>query len=294
MKVLQSDTVSRKIFNVVNTCLLALIAVVSLYPIIYCLFISISNSDLVMTHRGLVWKPLGFSLAAYKEVFTNRNIGTGYLNTLFIVIVGTLLNMIFTSIAAYVLSRKNVVINKALMMLIVLTMYINGGMVPNFLLIKDIGLYNKLGALIIPGLISAYNLIILRNGFMGIPDSLSESAEIDGAGPFRILVNVILPLSKASLAVVTLYYAVTHWNSWFNAMIYLKDSGKFPLQLVLRQILIVNSGASMTDDMNTSGEKIAETIQYAVIMVATVPILCFYPFIQKYFAKGVMLGAVKG
>lgn len=294
MKVLQSDTVSRKIFNVVNTCLLALIAVVSLYPIIYCLFISISNSDLVMTHRGLVWKPLGFSLAAYKEVFTNRNIGTGYLNTLFIVIVGTSLNMIFTSIAAYVLSRKNVVINKALMMLIVLTMYINGGMVPNFLLIKDIGLYNKLGALIIPGLISAYNLIILRNGFMGIPDSLSESAEIDGAGPFRILVNVILPLSKASLAVVTLYYAVTHWNSWFNAMIYLKDSGKFPLQLVLRQILIVNSGASMTDDMNTSGEKIAETIQYAVIMVATVPILCFYPFIQKYFAKGVMLGAVKG
>ena len=291
---LQSDTVSRKIFNVVNTCLLALIAVVSLYPIIYCLFISISNSDLVMTHRGLVWKPLGFSLAAYKEVFTNRNIGTGYLNTLFIVIVGTSLNMIFTSIAAYVLSRKNVVINKALMMLIVLTMYINGGMVPNFLLIKDIGLYNKLGALIIPGLISAYNLIILRNGFMGIPDSLSESAEIDGAGPFRILVNVILPLSKASLAVVTLYYAVTHWNSWFNAMIYLKDSGKFPLQLVLRQILIVNSGASMTDDMNTSGEKIAETIQYAVIMVATVPILCFYPFIQKYFAKGVMLGAVKG
>lgn len=291
---LQSDTLSRKIFNVLNVVILAAVGIISIYPLMYCLFISVSNSDAVMTYRGFVWKPLGFSWAAYKEVFTNSDIGTGYLNTIFIVVVGTSLNMILTSIAAYVLSRKNVVINKALMMFIVFTMYINGGMVPNFLLIKDIGLYNSVWALIVPGLISAYNLIILRNGFMGIPDSLAESAEIDGAGPFRILLNIILPLSKASLAVVTLYYAVTHWNSWFNAMIYLKDSGKFPLQLVLRQILIVNSGASMTDDMNTSGEKISETIQYAVIMVATVPILCFYPFIQKYFTKGVMLGAVKG
>lgn len=291
---MQNDTASRRIFNIANIFILSLIAVISVYPIIYCLFISISNSDMVMTHRGFIWKPLGFSWAAYREVFTNGDIGTGYLNTLFIVIVGTSMNMILTSIAAYILSRKNVVINKALMVFIVFTMYINGGMVPNFLLIKDIGLYDSVWALIVPGLISAYNLIILRNGFMGVPDSLAESAEIDGAGPLRIMINIILPLSKASLAVVTLYYAVAHWNSWFNAMIYLKDSKKFPLQLVLRQILIVNSGASMTDDMNTSGEKISETIQYAVIMVATVPILCFYPFIQKYFAKGVMLGAVKG
>lgn len=290
---IESVSFSRRVFVVVNTLILILIALVSIYPLIYCFLISLSDAKLVLAHQGLVWKPLGFSLAAYKKVFNDPDIGTGYLNTLFVVGLGTLLNMFFTSIAAYVTSRKDVVINKILVPFVVFTMYFSGGMVPSFLLVKGVGLYNSRFALIIPTLISAYNMIILRNGFAALPDSLIESAELDGAGQWRILFRIVLPLAKASVAVVTLYYAVTHWNSWFSSMIYLKDSEKFPLQLVLRGILIVNSGAGIADDLSDA-EPVSATIQYAIIIVATLPILCMYPFIQKHFTKGVMLGAVKG
>ena len=288
---MEKDTVSRKIFVVINAVLLALAAILSLYPIIYCFLISISESDKVMGNVGFVWKPLGFSLAAYKTVLTNPNIGTGYLNTIFIVVVGTAVNMLLTSMAAYFLTRK-MVLNKILMPMI---MYFNGGLVPSFLLVNNLGLYDKIFAVIIPTAISAYNLIVLKAGFATIPESLIESAELDGAGPWRTLFQIVIPLAKASLAVITLYYAVAHWNDWFNAQIYLQTPKKFPLQLVLRQILLENSGNEVADDLNsTRGERIAETVQYAIIMVATIPILCVYPFIQKYFEKGIMLGAVKG
>lgn len=291
---MEKDTVSRKIFVVINAVLLALAAILSLYPIIYCFLISISESDKVMGNVGFVWKPLGFSLAAYKTVLTNPNIGTGYLNTIFIVVVGTAVNMLLTSMAAYFLTRK-MVLNKILMPMIVFTMYFNGGLVPSFLLVNNLGLYDKIFAVIIPTAISAYNLIVLKAGFATIPESLIESAELDGAGPWRTLFQIVIPLAKASLAVITLYYAVAHWNDWFNAQIYLQTPKKFPLQLVLRQILLENSGNEVADDLNsTRGERIAETVQYAIIMVATIPILCVYPFIQKYFEKGIMLGAVKG
>ncbi|MBC8596906.1 carbohydrate ABC transporter permease [Qingrenia yutianensis] len=291
---MEKDTVSRKIFVVINAVLLALVAILSLYPIIYCFLISISESDKVMGNVGFVWKPLGFSLAAYKTVLTNPNIGTGYLNTIFIVVVGTAVNMLLTSMAAYFLTRK-MVLNKILMPMIVFTMYFNGGLVPSFLLVNNLGLYDKIFAVIIPTAISAYNLIVLKAGFATIPESLIESAELDGAGPWRTLFQIVIPLAKASLAVITLYYAVAHWNDWFNAQIYLQTPKKFPLQLVLRQILLENSGNEVADDLNsTRGERIAETVQYAIIMVATIPILCVYPFIQKYFEKGIMLGAVKG
>lgn len=291
---MEKDSISRKIFVVVNTVLLTLVALLSLYPIIYCFLISISKADKVMGVTGFVWKPLGFSLAAYKTVITNPNIGTGYMNTIFIVVVGTTINMLLTSMAAYFLTRK-MVLNKILMPMIVFTMYFNGGLVPSFLLVNNIGLYDKIFAVIIPTAISAYNLIVLRAGFSQIPESLIESAELDGAGPWRTLFQIVLPLAKAQLAVITLYYAVAHWNDWFNAQIYLQTPKKFPLQLVLRQILLENSANEVADDLNsTRGERIAETVQYAIIMVATIPILCVYPFIQKYFEKGVMLGAVKG
>ena len=291
---MEKDTVSRKIFVVINAVLLALVAILSLYPIIYCFLISISESDKVMGNVGFVWKPLGFSLAAYKTVLTNPNIGTGYLNTIFIVVVGTAVNMLLTSMAAYFLTRK-MVLNKILMPMIVFTMYFNGGLVPSFLLVNNLGLYDKIFAVIIPTAISAYNLIVLKAGFATIPESLIESAELDGAGPWRTLFQIVIPLAKASLAVITLYYAVAHWNDWFNAQIYLQTPKKFPLQLVLRQILLENSGNEVADDLNsTRGERIAETVQYAIIMVATIPILCVYPFIQKYFEKGIMIGAVKG
>lgn len=177
---LEKDTVSRKIFVVINAVLLALVAILSLYPIIYCFLISISESDKVMGNVGFVWKPLGFSLAAYKMVLTNPNIGTGYLNTIFIVVVGTAVNMLLTSMAAYFLTRK-MVLNKILMPMIVFTMYFNGGLVPSFLLVNNLGLYDKIFAVIIPTAISAYNLIVLKAGFATIPESLIESAELDGA-----------------------------------------------------------------------------------------------------------------
>ncbi len=286
--------ISRKIFVVLNTIFLILLALISIYPLLYCCMISFSNANLVMANEAFVWKPLGFSLAAYKEILRNPTIGGGYLNTIFVVVVGTGINVFLSVIAAYFLSRKDIPITKPIMVLIVFTMYFNGGMVPTFLIVKGVGLYNSLWALIIPGAISAYNLIVMRTAFVEVPESLEESAMLDGAGAWMILFKILLPLVKASVAVITLYYAVAHWNDWFNGMIYLKDSDKFPLQLVLRKMLIVNTG-DMIDDTGAGGEeRIAETIQHATIMVATVPILCIYPFIQKYFEKGVMLGAVKG
>ncbi len=287
-------TLSRKIFTVFNIAFLVLFALIAIYPLFYCCMISFSKSDSVLAHNGFVWKPLGFSLAAYKEVLTDPAIGTGYLNTLFVVIVGTVLNIFLTYTAAYFLSKKDVPIAKPIMLLIVFTMYFSGGMIPTYLVVKGIGLYNSLWSLVIPGAISAYNLIVMRTAFVSVPDSLEESAAIDGAGPWTIAFKILLPLVKATLAVITLYYAVAHWNAWFNAMIYLKDSEKFPLQLVLRKLLILNTGDAIDDTGAGGAERVAETIQHAVIMVATVPILCSYPFIQKYFEKGVMLGAVKG
>lgn len=290
---MKKTSTSRKIFVFFNTIVLAFIGVASLYPLIYCMLMSLSESKLVMAHTGLVFKPLGFSWAAYKEVFTDPRILTGYENTIIIVVVATVLNMIMTSMAAFFLSRKNVVFSKALMIIIVITMYFHGGMIPTFLLMKNIGLYDSLWALIIPGMISAYNMIILRSAFAGVPQSLEESAMIDGAGPWTILWKIILPLSKASLAVICLYYAVTHWNAWFGAQIYLRDPDKYPLQLILRQTLLRTSGESGIDSVGDA-EDISATIQYAIIIIATLPVLCVYPFVQRYFTKGVTVGAVKG
>ena len=290
---MKKTSTSRKIFGFFNTIVLAFIGVASLYPLIYCMLMSLSESKLVMAHTGLVFKPLGFSWAAYKEVFTDPRILTGYENTIIIVVVATVLNMIMTSMAAFFLSRKNVVFSKALMIIIVITMYFHGGMIPTFLLMKNIGLYDSLWALIIPGMISAYNMIILRSAFAGVPQSLEESAMIDGAGPWTILWKIILPLSKASLAVICLYYAVTHWNAWFGAQIYLRSPEKYPLQLILRQTLLRTSGESGIDSVGDA-EDIPATIQYAIIIIATLPVLCVYPFVQRYFTKGVTVGAVKG
>lgn len=290
---MKKTSTSRKIFVFFNTIVLAFIGVASLYPLIYCLLMSFSESNLVMAHTGLVFKPLGFSWAAYKEVFTDPRILTGYKNTLIIVVVATVLNMIMTSMAAFFLSRKNVVFSKTLMIIIVITMYFHGGMIPTFLLMKNIGLYDSLWALIIPGMISAYNMIILRSAFADVPQSLEESAMMDGAGPWTILWKIILPLSKASLAVICLYYAVTHWNAWFGAQIYLRSPEKYPLQLILRQTLLRTSGESGIDSVGDA-EDISATIQYAIIIIATLPVLCVYPFAQRYFTKGVTVGAVKG
>ena len=290
-------TLSRRIFEVFNVVFMLFMIVVTLYPILYVIFASFSDADeLTRLGNKFLWHPLGFNLSAYKTTFKNPQIVTGYLNTIFVVFFGVLISMVLTSIGAYFLSRKNIMLKKGITIYIMFTMFFGGGLIPFYMAVRDIGLVGSLWSLIIPTAVSTYNMIILRTSFESLPDSLVESARIDGAGHMQILYKIVLPLSKASLAVIALYYGVGYWNSWFNASLFLEGNvNKWPMQLVLRQILIVNDVNSMTLGVGAQDiEKVGDSIKYAVIVVATVPILCVYPFLQKYFVKGVMVGAVKG
>lgn len=265
------------------------------YPLIYVLLASVSNGSDLMAHSGLLLHSYGFHLDAYAKVLDNPGILNGYGNTIMIVCFSLLVNMSVTSMTAYVLSRKQVFWNNIFMFLIVFTMFFGGGLIPFYLMVKGVGLMNSLWSLIIPFTLNTFNLIIMRTSFMSVPDSLEESAKIDGANHFTIFSRIILPLSLPVIAVMCLYYAVEKWNGWFYASLFLKDRELFPLQLVLREILISNS----TDLMLGSAQvdqalQVSETIKYATIVVATLPILCIYPFVQRYFVKGVMVGAIKG
>lgn len=282
-------------FDVFNTVFMTFLIIIMLYPMLYVAFASFSDSNLLQRHDGLLFAPLGFNLEAYKKVIMNPMILTGYANTLWVLVVGTLCSIITTVLTAYVLSRKNFKAAKFMMKYILVTMYFGGGLVPFYLTVKRVGLYGSLWALILPGLVSSYNLIVMRTAFSSIPDSLEEAAKIDGAGHLIILFRIVLPLSTATIAVVILYYAVAYWNAWFGAMIYLRDRAKYPLQLVMREILIQNDTSSMTTEVGDSSRaSVSESIKYAVVIIGTLPILMVYPMIQKHFVKGVMLGAVKG
>jgi len=225
----------------------------------------------------------------------NPNILVGYRNTLFYVTVGTLLNLVMTTFGAYALSRKNVMFKNWIMLGIVFTMFFGGGLIPRYLLISQtLNLQDTPLALILPGAIGTMNLIILRTAFESVPVALEEAARMDGANDFQILWNVIIPTSLPTLAVIALFYAVAHWNAWFDAMLFLRHRDWYPLQLVLREILISNSTATMSSGASAADVMpLGETIKYATIIVATVPVLCIYPFVQKYFVKGVMIGAIK-
>lgn len=288
-------TKGEQTFSVFNWILLGVIGMVCLYPMIYVLFASLSDSNALMAHEGLLLKPLGFNISSYKKVIENPMILIGYKNTLFVLIVGLLVNMVMTTLGAYFLARKNVYFKNLIMGLILFTMYFSGGLIPTYMIVKNLGLDDSLLALILPTAVSTYNMIIMRTGFAGIPETLHEAATVDGANELLIMTRIYLPLAKATIAVIVLYYAVTHWNSWFNAAIYLNSREKFPLQLVLREILISNDLNTMSDATSASDvESIAMSIKYATIMVATVPILIVYPFVQKYFVGGIMIGSVKG
>ena len=278
--------VGERIFYIADDALMIFLCVLILIPLIHVIAGSFSDGRSYMTHSGLLLGPLNPTLDAYRSVIHNQNIWTGYGNTLFIVVVGTVLDMLASLIAAYVLSRKNYMLKKFFNLLVVFSMYFSGGMIPFFLVVKEMGLYKSIWALIIPNLINVFNLVIVRTAMTGVPDSLEESAQLDGAGHFTILFRIIAPLILPSVAVVALYYAVAHWNSWFNALLFIKDRKNYPLQLILREILILSD----TDEDFT----MSETIQFATIVVATLPILCVYPFIQRYFVKGIMVGAVMG
>ena len=288
---------SRIGFEIFNNLFMLILIIVSIYPVLYIVFASFSDSAALTRLGGdMLFKPLGFTLTAYKSAFANPNIFSGYMNTIFVIVAGVTLSMVFSILGAYCLSRRKVAFLRPLNILIMFTMWFNGGLIPTYIAVRDIGLVGSLWALIIPGMISTYNMIIVRTAFYSVPDSLEESARIDGAGHLRILFCIMLPLIKASVAVVALYYGVHYWNAWFNAAIYLQgQSEKWPLQLILRQILIVNDTQSMLHGVGAADkEQVGESIKYAVIVIATAPILCVYPFIQKYFVKGVMIGAVKG
>ena len=294
---IRRKTIGSVTFDICNVIVLTFLAIISLYPFLYVVFASFSESAALEVHRGFLWKMLGFSTSAYKAVFENEEIWTGYLNTVFYVCVGTFLNLIMTSLGAYVLARTNFFWNRVLLPMVLLTMFFSGGLIPTFLLVKSIGIYNTRWAVILPTLISTWNLFIMRTNFAAIPASLEESAEIDGANSFIVLLRIVLPLSMPVIAVMILYYGVGHWNAWFNAMVYLRNRNSYPLQLILREILIANSTENMTASMDVGTadtQRVSETVKYATIIVATLPILCVYPFLQKFFVQGVMIGAVKG
>lgn len=285
------ESFGSRLFDVINVLIICLLLACVLVPLIHIVAASFSVPSLFVAHKGILLWPEGFSLDSYAAVFKNKYVWTGYGNTLFIVLIGTVLNVLLSMIAAFCLSRKHVGMGPTIMKLLVFTMYFSGGMIPTYLVVKGVGLYGSRWALILPALVDTYNLIIMRTAFASVPDSLEESAKLDGANPWTILWKIMAPLVKPTTAVITLYYAVSHWNSWFNAMLYLRDKTQFPLQLILRQILIQNDTADMTAGADYL---VSETIQYATVVVATLPILCIYPFVQKYFVKGVMIGAVKG
>lgn len=284
-----------RIFITINTVFMTLLMLVTLYPLLYVAFASISDPTSMIKHTGLLLRPLGFQLDAYGMVMDNPMILQGYKNTLVYVLLGTLINLVMTCLGAYVISRKKFGMKKVITFAIIFTMFFNGGLIPTFLIVKDLGMYNSIWALLIPNAINTYNLIIMRTSFMSIPETLEEAAIMDGANDFTILFRVVIPLSMPVVAVMILFYGVAHWNSWFNAMIYIRDRSLYPLQLVLREILVASSTESMTASVgNMDKEPVSEIVKYATIMVATIPILFVYPFLQRFFVKGVMIGAIKG
>ena len=290
-------------FDICNTILMLLLLFITIYPLYFTVIASFSEPSAVASGK-VTWKPIGFNLDAYKHVFAYKQIWVGYANTIFYTVLGTLFNIFLTIPAAYALSKKYMPYRKVIMTLFLITMYFGGGMVPTYLLVKNLGLVNTRMVLVILGGISVYNMIVTRTFFdTSISESLYEAAEIDGAGELKKFFSIALPLAKSIIAVMVLYYAVGHWNAYFNALIYISDKKLEPLQSVLRRVLILNQDA-LSDEMmeNLSGDALAQsarrayiayTMKYAMVFIASAPLLIAYPFVQKHFVKGVMIGAVK-
>ena len=284
-------------FEAVIAAVFLVIMLVMILPVIHVFMASLSDSDLLIKTKGLVLWPKEFSFNAYKMVALNPNILNGYKVTLIVLVSGVILSLFLTLLGAYVLSRKHFRAGKYIMIYIMITMFFSGGMIPGYLVVNNIlHMGNSILALIIPGSLSTYNLIVMRSAFSQIPDALLESAEIDGANDFIILTRIVIPVSMATVAVIILFYGVYYWNSWFSAALYLRDRSKYPLQLILREILINSNIRELADSADSTSDlsSISESIKYATIVIATLPIMCVYPFLQKYFVKGVMIGSIKG
>ncbi|MGI5856850.1 MAG: carbohydrate ABC transporter permease [Candidatus Merdivicinus sp.] len=295
-KQIQYPLEDRIYYGVVNL-VLSLFTLVILLPLINIVAASFSSPTAVATSRVVLW-PVEFSLKGYSAVFSNPYVLTGYRNTIFYTILGTLINVSVTLLAAYPLSRKDLPFRGFFMFLFTFTMFFSGGLIPTYLLVNSLRLVGSFWSLLLPGALSVYNMILTRT-FMqsNIPSELLEAAQIDGCSDLRFFFNMVLPLSKAVIAVIALYYAVGHWNAYFDAMIYLNEKDTYPLQLILRDILIANqiSTNDIVDDAVLAGKQgMADLLKYSLIIVSSLPIICVYPFVQKYFVKGVMIGSVKG
>ncbi|CAH8769324.1 carbohydrate ABC transporter permease [Paenibacillus dendritiformis] len=290
-------SIGEKVFDTANVVFLILFSITAVYPFLNVMSVSFSTSSAANAYGLKLW-PQEVSLDGYQAVFANKLIWTGYYNTIFRTVLGTFLNVIFSVMCAYPLSKKYLPHRNLFTAFIVFTMFFSGGLIPNYLLIKELGLLDSRWSLILPGLIAAFTMIIVRNYFMSLPEEVEESARIDGANDMRILFSIVLPMSMPIIATISLWYAVAHWNAWFDSLLYISDPNKAVLGNVLRKIVIEGSSQFQQFDQgfNQNGQATVtpDIIKAATIMVATVPIICVYPFVQKYFVKGVIVGSLKG
>lgn len=290
---------SDKIFDAVNLCIMLILLILFMWPLWFVVIASVSDPNSVLLGKVLIW-PKGFTLDSYKALAEHKEIWIGYGNTIIYTVVGTIINMILTVCAAYPLSRKDFVLRNFFMLMFMITMYFGGGLIPTYLVVNKLGLLDTRWAMIIPGAVSIYNVIITRSYYLNsIPASLYEAATLDGANSAQYLTRIVIPLSKPVLSVVALYYAVGHWNDYYTALLYIYDENLRPLQTILRDLLLTTQlqlidMAGMDAAAVERQMQVAQTMKYSAIIVAMIPILCIYPMIQKHFVKGVMIGSIKG
>ena len=293
---IQEGGFSRKLFVAFNYAFLFLMMLVTLYPVWLTFITSISNGLDVMK-GGVIWLPVNPTLATYEKIFRGE-LFMYMRNSVFYTVLGTFINLLMSSLCAYPLSRKTFSGRKFFTTMVTITLFFSGGMIPMYLVVKQYGLLNTIWSLVLPGAISTYNMIIIRTSFQSIPDSLVESAQLDGANDIIVLFRIIIPLSKATLATMLLFYAVSHWNSYFDAMLYINRKDLQPLQILLRNLLVAGVSSEETLTATASGAAsfavTDRTMRAGTIVVATLPILIVYPFVQRFFVKGVMIGSVKG
>ena len=293
---------SDAIFQAVTITIATILFLAVLYPIIYVVSSSFSSPTAIASGKVILW-PVDPTFEGYRRTFEYREVWTGFSNSVFYTVVGTALNLVVTILAAYPLSRKRLIGRDVFTFIFAFTMWFSGGLIPSYLLMRSLHMINTRWALLLPGAMSVYNMIITRTFFQtNIPDELLESAKLDGCSDFRFLISIVLPLSKAVIAVIALYYGVSHWNSYFSAFIYLTDRSKFPLQIFLREVLVMSqtaaimadSGAAIDDAQLAAMQMMSELLKYSLIVISSLPLIMIYPFVQKQFIKGVMIGALKG
>lgn len=287
---------SRKVFVAFNTVLMIALILVCFLPFWHMCVASVSDPFYVRQHKGLMIWPSGFNIMGYKLVLRKETIMAGFCNSVFITVAGTCISIFLSCLGAYVLSKRNVYWNKWFMKMITVTMFISGGLVPFYMVVQSIGLFDSLWAFIIPYCLSTWNMLVMRSSFRALPDSLEESASIDGATDFTILFRIVVPLSLPVMAVMVLFYALGYWGSWFPGVLFIRSTAKQPLQLIMRGLLIMNETTAIgtTSEMSElSEEYYLELIKYTTIVIATAPIIIIYPFLQKYFVTGIMVGSLK-